>query len=112
MRDNQPVTDVEIEVPEGEPLVSRTDRAGIITFANHVFTAVSGFSEQELVGAPHNLVRHPHMPAAADDVVFLEDPGDGPSEAIPEAAAGLTITRAPRQSAAERRALREAAGLR
>jgi hypothetical protein len=54
----------------------------------------------------------PHMPAAADDVVFLEDPGDGPSEAIPEAAAGLTITRAPRQSAAERRALREAAGLR
>ena len=65
MRDNQPVTNVEIEVPEGEPLVSRTDRAGIITFANHVFTAVSGFSEQELVGAPHNLVRHPHMPAAA-----------------------------------------------
>ena len=53
----------------------------------------------------------PHMPAG-DGVVFLEDPGDGPSEAIPDAAAGLTITRAPRQSAAERRALREAAGLR
>jgi hypothetical protein len=54
----------------------------------------------------------PHMPAAGDAVVFLEDRGDGPSEAIPDAAAGLTITRAPRQSAAERRALREAAGLR
>jgi hypothetical protein len=54
-----------------------------------------------------------HMPATGDGAVFLEDRGDdGPSEAIPDAVAGLTITRAPRQSAAERRALREAAGLR
>ncbi len=53
----------------------------------------------------------PHVPAG-DGVVFLEEPGDGPSEAIPDAAAGLTITRVPRQSAAKRRAQREAAGLR
>jgi hypothetical protein len=52
-----------------------------------------------------------HMPAG-DGVVFLEDPGDGPAETVPDAAAGLTITRAPRQSAATRRAQREAAGLR
>jgi hypothetical protein len=54
----------------------------------------------------------PHMPATGDGAVFLEDPGDGQSEAIPDAAHGLTITRAPRQSAATRRAQREAAGLR
>jgi hypothetical protein len=54
----------------------------------------------------------PHVPATGDGAVFLEDPGDGPSEAIPDAAAALTITRSPRQSAATRRAQREAAGLR
>jgi methyl-accepting chemotaxis protein/aerotaxis receptor len=65
MRDNEPITDVEVQIPDGEPLVSRTDPAGRITFSNHVFTEVSGFAEQELFGAPHNIVRHPHMPAQA-----------------------------------------------
>jgi aerotaxis receptor len=65
MRVNEPITDREIVVPEGEPLVSRTDPAGRIEFANHVFVEVSGFSEQELVGAPHNIVRHPLMPEQA-----------------------------------------------
>jgi aerotaxis receptor len=62
MRVNEPITDREIVLPDGEPLVSRTDPTGRIEFANHVFVEVSGFTEQELVGAPHNLVRHPHMP--------------------------------------------------
>src|SRR5690349_1914863 len=65
MRVNEPITDHEIEVPAGEPLVSRTDSGGRIVFANHVFVETSGFSEQELIGAPHNLVRHPHMPQQA-----------------------------------------------
>jgi aerotaxis receptor len=65
MRVNEPITDHEIEVPEGEPLVSRTDRGGNIVFANHVFVETSGFTEEELVGSPHNLVRHPHMPKEA-----------------------------------------------
>ena len=65
MRVNEPVTDHEAEVPEGEPLVSRTDPAGRIAFANHVFVELSGFTEQELIGAPHNIVRHPHMPVQA-----------------------------------------------
>jgi methyl-accepting chemotaxis protein/aerotaxis receptor len=65
MRLNEPVTQREQDVPSGEPLVSRTDPDGRITFANRIFAAVSGFSEQELVGSPHNLVRHPHMPQAA-----------------------------------------------
>jgi methyl-accepting chemotaxis protein/aerotaxis receptor len=65
MRNNEPITQHEIELPDGDPLVSRTDTAGRITFVNHVFSEISGFTEDELVGAPHNLVRHPHMPPAA-----------------------------------------------
>ncbi len=65
MRVNEPITDHEVDYPDGEPLVSRTDAGGRIEFANHVFVEVSGFSEQELVGAPHNIVRHPHMPQQA-----------------------------------------------
>ncbi len=65
MRNNEPITQHEIELPDGDPLVSRTDTTGRITFVNHVFSEISGFTEDELVGAPHNLVRHPHMPPAA-----------------------------------------------
>ena len=65
MRVNEPITPNEQDVPDGQPLVSRTDPAGRITFVNRTFTAVSGYSEAELLGAPHNLVRHPHMPPAA-----------------------------------------------
>ncbi len=65
MRMNEPVTDHEIEIPDGEPLVSRTDTGGRITFVNTAFIAVSGFTLEELVGAPHNLVRHPTMPKEA-----------------------------------------------
>ena len=65
MRLNEPITAVETEITGDEPLVSRTDPAGRITFANDVFAEVSGYSEPELIGAPHNVVRHPHMPAEA-----------------------------------------------
>jgi aerotaxis receptor len=65
MRVNEPVFDREIELPADEPIVSRTDTSGNITFVNEVFTRVSGFAEAELVGAPHNILRHPHMPPVA-----------------------------------------------
>jgi aerotaxis receptor len=65
MRLNEPITANETEIPGDEPLVSRTDPAGRIVFANNVFVTVSGFTEQELIGAPHNIVRHPHMPVEA-----------------------------------------------
>ncbi len=65
MRINEPITAVETEIPGDEPLVSRTDPSGRITFANKTFVDVSGFTEAELIGAPHNIVRHPHMPAQA-----------------------------------------------
>ena len=65
MRLNEPVTNREVDVPAGEPLVSKTDSGGRITFANRAFVEVSGYSLEELIGAPHNLVRHPHMPKEA-----------------------------------------------
>ncbi|CAA7612332.1 Methyl-accepting chemotaxis protein [Candidatus Terasakiella magnetica] len=65
MRLNEPITDQELELPEGTVLVSRTDLGGRITFVNQAFVDISGYSEEELIGAPHNLVRHPHMPAVA-----------------------------------------------
>ncbi len=44
-------------------LVSKTDLQGHITYANQNFIKISGFSEKELIGKPHNIVRHPQMPA-------------------------------------------------
>jgi aerotaxis receptor len=65
MRNNGPITTNEVPLPEGTMLVSQTDPGGRITFANDAFVGVSGFSREELIGAPHNLVRHPHMPQEA-----------------------------------------------
>src|SRR3954470_6773251 len=65
MRINEPVTTREVEVPAGRPLVSRTDIGGRITFANQDFVDISGYTLDELVGAPHNIVRHPDMPRQA-----------------------------------------------
>jgi aerotaxis receptor len=46
-------------------LVSETDAKGIIQFANDDFCKVAEFSVEELIGKPHNVVRHPDMPKAA-----------------------------------------------
>ncbi len=65
MRVNQPITHRAVNVPAGQPLVSRTDTEGRITHANPSFCQVSGFAEAELLGQNHNIVRHPDMPPAA-----------------------------------------------
>jgi PAS domain S-box-containing protein len=72
MRNNQPVTRVEKQLEDGAFLVSMTDTQGLITFANDEFVRVSGFSREELLGAPHNLVRHPDMPAAVFTALWAE----------------------------------------
>jgi len=46
-------------------LVSETDEKGIIRFANNDFCEIAGYSLEELMGQPHNMVRHPDMPKAA-----------------------------------------------
>jgi PAS domain S-box-containing protein len=53
---------VECFFGEDDIIVSKTDTRGIITYANDVFQRVSGYSEAELLGQPHNLIRHPEMP--------------------------------------------------
>jgi len=65
MRNNQPVTKVERHLEDGAFIVSMTDTRGVITFANDEFVRVSGYAREELLGQPHNLVRHPDMPPSA-----------------------------------------------
>ena len=65
MRKNMPVTATEQPMKAGSILISKTDAKGIIRYANDDFVAISGFTRDELVGQPHNIVRHPDMPSAA-----------------------------------------------
>ncbi len=53
---------IETEVPEDEVIISRTDLNGVITYVNETFAKISGYSEEELIGKPHNILRHPDMP--------------------------------------------------
>lgn len=54
----------EIVMREGDLIVSKTDIKGRITYGNRAFNEYSGFSENELLGVQHNIVRHPDMPRA------------------------------------------------
>jgi len=65
MRHNSPVTQREYALPPGQTLVSVTDLKGRITYCNAAFVEVSGFGSAELLGQPHNIVRHPDMPEEA-----------------------------------------------
>jgi PAS domain S-box-containing protein len=55
-------TDVERTFREDEVIVSKTDTKGIITYANRTFLEVALYTEQEVLGQPHSLIRHPDMP--------------------------------------------------
>jgi len=65
MRANLPIVDQAYPYPTGESLVSTTDLKGRITYCNPAFIQVSGFRREELLGQPHNLIRHPDMPEEA-----------------------------------------------
>ncbi|HMW79755.1 MAG TPA: PAS domain-containing protein, partial [Accumulibacter sp.] len=65
MRKNLPVTDLETILPDNEFIYSRTDLKGVIVEANEAFARVSGFRPEEMIGQPHNIVRHPDMPEDA-----------------------------------------------
>lgn len=65
MKVNLPVTGTENNYPEGTVIVSNTDLKGAITHINQDFMDVAGFSEDELMGINHNVVRHPDMPPLA-----------------------------------------------
>jgi aerotaxis receptor len=65
MRNNLPVTQQEYRLGSDQTLVSVTDLKGRITYCNRAFIEVSGYTTGELLGQPHNLVRHPDMPGEA-----------------------------------------------
>jgi aerotaxis receptor len=58
-------SDAEVMFPLGRLIVSRTDLTGIITHANDAFVEMSGYTREELIGAPHHILRHPDMPKIA-----------------------------------------------
>jgi aerotaxis receptor len=55
----------EIMLKDDDFLVSETDKKGVIRFANEDFCRIAQYTNQELIGKPHNIVRHPDMPKAA-----------------------------------------------
>ena len=65
MKKNHPITRIETPFPEGISLYTRTNLKGIIEDVNDNFIEISGFSRDELIGQPHNIVRHPEMPPDA-----------------------------------------------
>ncbi|MGE8499265.1 MAG: methyl-accepting chemotaxis protein [Pseudomonas sp.] len=64
MRQNLPVTQRERTFAGNDRLISTTDLNSKITYCNDAFVEISGFTREELIGQPHNLVRHPDMPPA------------------------------------------------
>ncbi|MDO9199683.1 PAS domain-containing methyl-accepting chemotaxis protein [Rhodoferax sp.] len=65
MKTNLPVTQREYQFPGTETLLSTTDTSSHITYANAAFIRTSGYGPEELMGQPHNMVRHPDMPVEA-----------------------------------------------
>lgn len=65
MKINSPVSGREQPFSEGKKIISTTDTKGIIQYVNDYFCQISGFSQDELLGKNHNVIRHPKMPPAA-----------------------------------------------
>lgn len=65
MRRNEPVTQRERRYPDHYHLITTTNLKGQITAANEEFAEVAGFTVSELLGQPHNVIRHPDMPPGA-----------------------------------------------
>lgn len=65
MRNNQPVSGHEYPFPRGKTFISYTNIKGQITRVNEIFAELSGFTPEELINQPHNLMRHPDMPPEA-----------------------------------------------
>lgn len=70
MRSNGPTTGKEVPVRIGEELVSSTDTKGNILFCNDTFRDKSGYSREEMIDQPHNMIRHPDMPESVFGVMW------------------------------------------
>jgi PAS domain S-box-containing protein len=57
---------IDVEIPfDGGVMITETDKAGIITYANRKFRELTGYNKEELIGSPHSINRHPDMPKVA-----------------------------------------------
>ncbi len=65
MKINLPISDREVKLSRIDNLLTTTDLKGAITYANPAFELISGYSQEEMLGQNHNLIRHPHMPPMA-----------------------------------------------
>jgi len=52
------------QMQKNDFIISKTDTKGRITYTNKIFMAMAGYTEEELLGKPHNIIRHPDMPKA------------------------------------------------
>ncbi len=73
-----PTNGVERLMDPRQPIVTKTDLKGKITYANPAFVQISGFSKDELIGQPHNIVRHPDMPREAFEDLWRTARADVP----------------------------------
>jgi len=63
-------TGKEVHFGEEEIIVSKTDLRGVITYANDLFLRVSGYTESEVLGKPHSMIRHPDMPRVLFEMLW------------------------------------------
>lgn len=72
MRDNGPVRDLEHKFPNDPSarIISVTDPYGVITDVNDTLVQISGYSREEMIGQPQNILRHPDMPSAVFKVLW------------------------------------------
>ncbi len=70
MKPNIQPLDIERTLPENSYIVSKTDKKGRITYANRIFMDMAKYSEKELLGIQHNIIRHPDMPRGAFKFVW------------------------------------------
>jgi PAS domain S-box-containing protein len=70
MKNNITPTNKEITMRDGDFIVSKTDTKGRLIYCNQTFIEFSGYSEQELLGQQHNIVRHPDMPRSVFNLLW------------------------------------------
>ncbi len=64
------ITNIEKQIDENDFIISKTDTKGSIIYCNEIFTKMAGYDTQELIGANHNLIRHPDMPRIAFKIAW------------------------------------------
>jgi len=63
---------LELVLEKGERIISKTDKDGFITYVNQEFLKYSEYKEEELLGANHNIVRHPDMPRVGFRLLWVK----------------------------------------